>query len=58
MKKYILKELKYGSYFLDLKMGWGEDINLALFFDSVEDAEREMEKQSSGIYTVITIYMK
>ena len=58
MKKYIIKELKYDSYFLDLNMGWGDDISLALYFDSVEDAEREMEKQSSGLYTVMTIYMK
>ncbi len=58
MKKYILQELKRGNYFLDLEMGWGDDINLALYFDSVEDAEREMQNQSNGIYTIITIYMK
>lgn len=58
MKKYLLKELKYNFYWLDLNEGWGEDWNLAKFFHSTEEAEEEMKKLGHGIYVIETIYMQ
>jgi len=55
MKKYIIKSADENSYW-SYMYEWSEDIRTAEPFDTLEEAEEFLLKQTPGIYKIITLY--
>lgn len=62
VKKYIVKNLVSGTYFLSNVEGWGKGnlwgILTPHLFDTFESAELLIEKQPDSIFQIQTVYVK
>ena len=57
MKKYIVKAVGENTYYCGFNFEWDEDISLADRFDTIEDAEKFIERESRGMYMIETVYL-
>ena len=60
MKKFIVKSIKDRTYYVGEcfnMVGWDEDINCAVKFNSIDKAELFVASLKGGAYYIETIYV-
>lgn len=55
-KKYVVKDFKAQTYYCGEAYGWSKEAYLADYFDTVEDAERFINREN-GKFQIELVYV-
>jgi hypothetical protein len=55
-KKYVVKDFEAQTYYCGEAYGWSKEAYLADYFDSVEDAERFIDREN-GKFQIELVYV-
>ncbi|MDY0388375.1 MAG: hypothetical protein RBT65_14895 [Methanolobus sp.] len=55
-KKYVVKDFEAQTYYCGEDYGWSKEAYLADYFDTVEDAERFIEREN-GKFQIELVYV-